>query len=177
MTINEAVMARLGEMVDESKLTSPKHAEEAGLPGYTVRNIKKQKTKSITLKSLYELCGGLGIPVTEFLDSGHFDRKNLDGFYEVETPGKDPPDPEVKDRTVADAVTTRIEWLVREKKMTKKEVAARGHISESAMTNMRKGNTKGMTLTTLLAICDGLGITMGEFLDCEYLRPEHLTDL
>lgn len=177
MTINEAVTARLGDMIGEEKIRTPNLADKAGLPGYTVRNLKRQQTKSITLRSLYRLCDGLGVSVTEFLDSEHFDRKNLDGFDAVESYDVPPAEPEIKDRTIAEAVTERIDYILREKRLTKKGVAERGHISNSSMNNLQKGNCKSLDLTTLLAICDGLGITMGEFLDCEYLKPEHLTDI
>ena len=75
--ISEAVTIRLRELVNEKGMTVYKLERQSAVSHDTLKSIMKGKTKGVNLKTLIALCYGLGITISEFLDSDLFAYENL----------------------------------------------------------------------------------------------------
>lgn len=53
-------------------------AQKSGLPLSTVKSIMQRRTKDINLQTLFQICVGLDISPSEFLNDKVFDVQNLD---------------------------------------------------------------------------------------------------
>ena len=76
--------------------------------------------------------------------------------------------------TLTQAVIARTNDLLKERKMTKRQLTKAANLSEGTLASIYKQLAKSVTLNTLHALCVGFGITMVEFLDCEYFAEENL---
>ncbi|MCD8208575.1 MAG: helix-turn-helix transcriptional regulator [Bacteroidales bacterium] len=79
----------------------------------------------------------------------------------------------VKERrkmTMIDAVIARTDDLLKERKMSRRHFAREAGLSEGTIACLFSHLSKSVTLTTLKTICDGFGVTMIEFLDCDYFK-------
>ena len=77
-SLNEAIVERLCQYMNEKNLTQYKLAQLSGVPFPTIKSIMQRRTKDISLKTLICLTEGLGVPVHQFLDSDAFFPENLD---------------------------------------------------------------------------------------------------
>ena len=77
-TLNDAVVERLYKYMGEKNLTQYKLAQLSGIPFPTIKSIMQRRTKNITLKTVIMLANGLGVSVSEFLNSPSFDANNID---------------------------------------------------------------------------------------------------
>lgn len=75
--ISEAVTIRLKELLDERGLSVYKLERMSAVSHDTLKSIMKGKTKGVNLKTLIALSDGLGITVSEFLNSELFSYGNL----------------------------------------------------------------------------------------------------
>ncbi len=76
--------------------------------------------------------------------------------------------------TLTQAVIARTNDLLKERKMTKRQLTRAAKLSEGTLASIYKQLAKSVTLGTLHALSVGFGITMVEFLDCEYFAEENL---
>ena len=67
--------------------------------------------------------------------------------------------------TVNDAVTKRIIFLLSEKKMTQYRLEQLSGISHGHMQWILSGKSKTVTLSTVLRLANGFGMTVTEFLE------------
>ncbi len=77
--------------------------------------------------------------------------------------------------TVQEAVRNRILQLCGEKNITINRLATLAALPPSSVKNILYGRSQNPTLLTIKTICDGLGVTLGEFFDSEdfnALEPE-----
>ncbi|MCD8208383.1 MAG: helix-turn-helix transcriptional regulator [Bacteroidales bacterium] len=74
--------------------------------------------------------------------------------------------------TMTEAVAARIDDILRERKMSRWQLAEASNLPFGTIGNIFKGSSKSVTLSTLGTLCHGLGMSMSEFLDCEYFRGE-----
>lgn len=74
MTMIEAVATRIDDLLKERNMSRRQLAEDANLPFETIGSIFKKLAKSVTLSTLGALCAGLGMTMSEFLDSKYFKR-------------------------------------------------------------------------------------------------------
>ena len=75
--ISEAVTIRLKELLEERGLSVYKLERRSAVSHDTLKSIMKGKTKGVNLKTLIVLSDGLGITVSEFLNSELFSYDNL----------------------------------------------------------------------------------------------------
>ena len=73
MTIAEAVVKRLYELVDERQLTINRISTISGVTQSTVSDIVNGVTSNVTIATIQKLCDGLEISVRDFFDSPLFD--------------------------------------------------------------------------------------------------------
>ncbi len=73
MTIAEAVVKRIYELVDERQLTINKISTISGITQSTVSDIVNGVTSNVKIATVKKLCDGLDISIREFFDSPLFD--------------------------------------------------------------------------------------------------------
>lgn len=73
MTIGTAVKIRILELCEQRGLSINKLCTISGVTQSTVNNIISGRNNSTTISTIKKLCDGLGITITEFFDSDHFE--------------------------------------------------------------------------------------------------------
>ena len=76
--------------------------------------------------------------------------------------------------TVNDAVAKRITQLLAEKKMTQYRLEQQSGIQHGHMQWIMSGKSKTVTLSTVLLLANGFGMTVLEFLDNDLFLFENL---
>lgn len=76
--------------------------------------------------------------------------------------------------TVNDAVAKRISALLQEKKITQYRLEQESGIQHGSMQCIMNGRNKTVTLSTVMMLAKGFGISLVEFLDDEIFRSEEL---
>ena len=69
-----------------------------------------------------------------------------------------------------EAVRTRLLRLCEEKHMTINRLATESAVPPSSIKNILYGKSKNPGVVTIKLLCDGLGITLGEFFECDLFR-------
>lgn len=77
-------------------------------------------------------------------------------------------------RNISEAVTIRLRELLDERGMTVYKLERKSAVSHDTLKSIMKGKTKGVNLKTLIALSDGLGITVCEFLNSDLFAYENL---
>ncbi len=77
-TLNDVVVDRLCQYLEEKNITQYRLAILSGIPFATIKSIMQRRTKNITLKTVIMLANGLGVSVSEFLNYPSFDANNID---------------------------------------------------------------------------------------------------
>ncbi len=78
MQLNEAVSARLKELLRERDMTQYQLYIKSGVPKSSIGNIINCAYDSVKLRVIHEICQGLGISISDFFDSPYFDETNLE---------------------------------------------------------------------------------------------------
>ncbi len=78
MQLNEAVSARLKELLRERNMTQYQLYMKSGVPKSSISNIINCAYDSVKLRLIHELCQGLEINISDFFDSSYFDEPNLE---------------------------------------------------------------------------------------------------
>lgn len=78
MQLNEAVSARLKELLREQNMTQYQLYIKSGVPKSSIGNIINCAYDSVKLRVIHEICQGLGINISDFFDSPYFDETNLE---------------------------------------------------------------------------------------------------
>ena len=78
MHLNEAVSARLKELLRERNMTQYQLYMKSGVPKSSISNIINCAYDSVKLRLIHELCQGLEINISVFFDSPYFDEPNLE---------------------------------------------------------------------------------------------------
>lgn len=76
--------------------------------------------------------------------------------------------------TVNDAVALRISKLLIEKNMSQYRLEQESGIQHGSMQCIMNGRNKTVTLSTVIMIARGFGMSLAEFLDDEIFRSEDL---
>ena len=79
-----------------------------------------------------------------------------------------------KNVTVNDAVAKRIIALLQEKNMTQYRLEQNSGILHGTMSGIMSGKNKTVTLSTVMMLARGFGITYLDFLDDDVFRSEEL---
>lgn len=78
MKLNEAISARLTELLQERNMTQYQLFMKSGVPKSTIGNVINCAYDSVKLRVIHEMCQGLGIEIVDFFDSPLFAESNLD---------------------------------------------------------------------------------------------------
>ena len=78
MKLNEAISARLTELLQERNMTQYQLFMKSGVPKSTIGNVINCAYDSVKLRVIHEMCQGLGIEIVDFFDSSLFAESNLD---------------------------------------------------------------------------------------------------
>ncbi len=78
MQLNEAVSARLKELLRERNMTQYQLYIKSGVPKSSIGNIVNCAYDSVKLRVIHEICQGLEINISDFFDSPFFDESNLE---------------------------------------------------------------------------------------------------
>lgn len=78
MQLNQAVSARLKELLQERGMTQYQLYMKSGVPKSTIGNVINCAYDSVKLRIIHELCQGMGISISEFFASPLFEETNLE---------------------------------------------------------------------------------------------------
>lgn len=78
MQLNEAVSARLKELLEERDMTQYQLYLKSGVPKSSIGNIVNCAYDSVKLRLIHEICQGLNINISDFFNSHFFDETNLE---------------------------------------------------------------------------------------------------
>lgn len=78
MQLNQAVSARLKELLQERGMTQYQLYMKSGVPKSTIGNVINCSYDSVKLRIIHELCQGMGISISEFFASPLFEETNLE---------------------------------------------------------------------------------------------------
>ncbi|MBR6736855.1 MAG: helix-turn-helix transcriptional regulator [Clostridia bacterium] len=78
MTVNDAVVKRIVELLNERKMTQYRLEQLSGIQHGHMQWIMSGKSKTVTFSTVLRLASGFGMTVIEFLDSDLFLFENLD---------------------------------------------------------------------------------------------------
>ena len=77
MLLEDAVALRIEQLCIERNMSKYALSEKSGVPQTTLTSIKKKRSTSVKIKTLYAICEGFDISLAEFFMSPIFDRKSL----------------------------------------------------------------------------------------------------
>ncbi len=78
MQLNQAVSARLKELLQARGMTQYQLYMKSGVPKSTIGNVINCAYDSVKLRIIHELCQGMGISISEFFASSLFEETNLE---------------------------------------------------------------------------------------------------
>ena len=78
MQLNEAVSARITELLHERHMTQYQLYLKSGLPKSTINSVVNCQYDSVKLRVIHEMCQGMEISISEFFASPLFDENNLE---------------------------------------------------------------------------------------------------
>ena len=78
MTVNDAVVKRIRELLEEKKMTQYRLEQLSGIQHGHMQWIMSGKSKTVTLSTVLLLANGFGMTVVEFLDNDTFLFENLE---------------------------------------------------------------------------------------------------
>ena len=78
MQLNQAVSARLKELLQERGMTQYQLYMKSGVPKSTIGNVINCAYDSVKLRIIHELCQGMGLSISEFFASPLFEETNLE---------------------------------------------------------------------------------------------------
>lgn len=77
-------------------------------------------------------------------------------------------------KTLNEAIVERLFAYMREQELTQYRLAQLSGVPFPTIKSIFQKRTKGVTLKTILLVCNGLNISPSEFLDSELFKPENL---
>lgn len=75
---------------------------------------------------------------------------------------------------ISKAVAMRIAELLKAQGLTQYRLEQKACLSHDTIKSIMKGKAKGVNLKTVIAIADGFGMSVSEFLDCELFAYDTL---
>ena len=77
MKLDDAVILRIEQLCIERKMTKYDLTMASGVPQSTLTSIKKKRSGSPKISTLYAICEGFNMSLEEFFSSQLFNRENL----------------------------------------------------------------------------------------------------
>lgn len=78
MKLKDAVAKRIKEIIKEKGITQYELFKRTGVPQSTISTILNAETKTVKLSTIYEICSGLEIELSEFFNCSYLSIENLD---------------------------------------------------------------------------------------------------
>lgn len=78
MLLTDAVILRIEQLCIERNITKYELFLRSGVPQSTLTSIKKKRSTSVKIHTLYAICAGFDISLKEFFDSPLFDKNTLE---------------------------------------------------------------------------------------------------
>ena len=78
MKLNQAISARLTELLSERQMTQYQLYIRSGVPKSTIGNVINCSYDSVKLRIIHEMCQGLEISMIDFFNSPLFAETNLE---------------------------------------------------------------------------------------------------
>lgn len=78
MKLNQAISARLTELLNERQMTQYQLYIRSGVPKSTIGNVINCSYDSVKLRIIHEMCQGLEISMIDFFNSPLFAETNLE---------------------------------------------------------------------------------------------------
>ena len=78
MKIQDAIILRIEQLCIERNMTKYDLYKASGVPQSTLTSIKKKRSGSVKVITLYKICEGFEISLEEFFKSPLFRRENID---------------------------------------------------------------------------------------------------
>ena len=78
MKLKDAFIKRLKSILKERGLTQYALFKLSGVPQSTISTILNSETKSISLRTIYEICSGLNIELSDLFDDEILKLENID---------------------------------------------------------------------------------------------------
>lgn len=75
MRLVDAVYARMMQLLQQKNITMYKLSIDGGVPYSTLATMRNSKT--VTLATIYSICVGAGISLSEFFDAELFQEENI----------------------------------------------------------------------------------------------------
>lgn len=77
MKLTDAVILRIEQLCIEHNMNKYQLFKASGVPQSTLTSIKKKRSNSVKISTLYSICEGFGISLADFFNSPLFDRTSL----------------------------------------------------------------------------------------------------
>lgn len=77
---------------------------------------------------------------------------------------------------LSDAINLRISELLKEHQLTVYKLSYRAGISNSIISDCKRGKVKEPTISSIIHICEGFGIELKEFFDAPYFKDVEAID-
>ena len=77
MKLEDAIILRIEQLCLEKKMTKYDLFKASGVPQTTLTSIKKKRSASVKLITLYWICEGFELSLEEFFNSPLFNRENI----------------------------------------------------------------------------------------------------
>lgn len=78
MKLKDAIAKRIKEIIKEKGITQYQLFKQSGVPQSTISTILNSETKSVKISTIFEICDGLNIELSEFFDCDYMKTNNLD---------------------------------------------------------------------------------------------------
>ncbi len=77
MKLEDAVVLRIEQLCLEKKMTKYQLFLSSGVPQSTLTSIKKKRSLSAKISTIYAICEGFDVSLQEFFSSPLFNRENI----------------------------------------------------------------------------------------------------
>ncbi len=77
MKLEDAVILRIEQLCLEKNMTKYDLFKSSGVPQTTLTSIKKKRSSSPKISTIYAICEGFNISLEEFFSSSLFNRENI----------------------------------------------------------------------------------------------------
>lgn len=77
MKLEDAVILRIEQLCIERKMTKYELSTASGVPQSTLTSIKKKRSGSPKISTIYAICEGFNMSIEEFFSSNLFNRENI----------------------------------------------------------------------------------------------------
>lgn len=78
--------------------------------------------------------------------------------------------------TLSEALATKLESLLDERGMTAYKLSRLSGVTQATLSDVKRGRNQSVTLKSVYAICQALGIELSDFFSDEYWKMENLLD-